>query len=937
MSDSAQSPEMNERIRELEDALAAVTAEKDRLQRTQDRWQSLMAASPFGIAIYRPDGSVKMANAGLQRLFELSDSEAEQAITHYNILQDQELVSKGVAPQVARAFNGHSSVLPPIEYIVETPIDKKRVRKWVEGVFFPVVEADGTLREVVSIQVDVTPLMKTEKELRRAQAVLTKQLDELDHLYASEPVGLCLMDTDLRFLRINERMAAINGLEPAEHLGRTLRDVLPGIADTIEPIYQRVIETGEPALNFEVHGVTPADPQTQRDWLVSYYPLKGWNEDVTGVTTVVQEITDVKRAQAALKESQHRLRSVIDNAEIVLWALDKDGMFTLSEGKGLALLGLRPGEVVGRSVFDVYADAPQVLADNRRALQGESLSKTVEVGGLTFEARYLPLFDDAGAPSGSIGVAVNITERTQAEAALEKYERRFLQIAENIREVFWLMDSRTRQVIYMSPAYERLTGRALADVNSSTNGWMASIHPHDVGIVNDGIAQLLESGGTVSTEHRLIHQNGDVRWVSVRTSAVPDERGETTRITGITEDITERRLAAEERQRFESKVRQAQKLESLGLLAGGIAHDFNNLLMGVLGNADLALLSLSRESPGREYVERIQTAAQRASELANQMLAYSGKGRFAVRALDLNRLVVEMGHLLASVISKKAQLSFDLAEDLPSIEADASQIRQIVMNLITNASESVDNETGTIRVSTSLVEASDSDLAGCVLGIGLAPGPYVCLEVSDTGSGIEADVRESMFDPFFTTKFTGRGLGLAAVFGIAQSHGAALRVDSRVGHGTTFSVLFPPSSAKPADREERPEEAIESPSVGTILVVDDEEIVRDVARTMLEKAGFRVVTASDGAEAVDVFERHGAALDLVLLDMTMPELDGGQTYLRMREIRPEIRVLFSSGYSEDDTMARLGRPELADFVHKPYKREDLLRKVQECLSRRDGT
>ena len=389
----------------------------------------------------------------------------------------------------------------------------------------------------------------------------------------------------------------------------------------------------------------------------------------------------------------------------------------------------------------------------------------------------------------------------------------------------------------------------------------------------------------------------------------------------------------EERAAIESRMQQAQKMESLGHLAGGIAHDFNNLLMGVLGNAELALLSITPESPGREYVARIRGAAQKAAELANQMLAYSGKGRFLVGALDLNRLIQEMRHLLESVISKKVQLSVDLAQDLPPIEADASQVRQVVMNLITNASEAMEDEGGSARVETSLFEADHLYLSQCELGMELKPGQYVRLTVADTGPGISDEIRANIFDPFFTTKFTGRGLGLAAALGIVQSHGAALRVDSDLATGTIFSILFPPSAAIVEPPITTLPAVVESESAGrTILIVDDEAVVRDVARAMLQSAKYQVLVASDGTEAVEIFEEDGDTIDLVLLDMAMPGMDGRETYKALRAIRNDVLVLLSSGYTEEEAISQLGASRAVDFVHKPYKLKTLLEAVKKSLA-----
>jgi signal transduction histidine kinase len=442
----------------------------------------------------------------------------------------------------------------------------------------------------------------------------------------------------------------------------------------------------------------------------------------------------------------------------------------------------------------------------------------------------------------------------------------------------------------------RPADRLLADYRA----WESSIHPDDRAHAGDSFARIPETGDGEPREYRILRPDGEVRWISGRSFAVRDEQGQVVRLAGFAEDITDRKQEEEARHRLEAKVQHAQKLESLGVMAAGIAHDFNNLLMAILGNTDLALLRLAPESPAREYVDRIATAAQRAADLTSQMLAYSGGGRFAVCPIELNRLLTEMGHLLETVISKKATLQFHLADCLPAIEADASQVRQVVMNLITNASEALGQKGGMIRLSTGVVEADARYLSASELGEDLSPGRFVALEVSDTGTGMDAETRQRIFDPFFTTKFIGRGLGLAAVQGIVRGHNGAIKVYSEPGRGSTFKLLFP-ASANVARDKESGAPVPEARSEGTtILVVDDDARVREVVETMLAESGFRVLIAPDGRQGVEMYRDHCNEIGLVLLDMTMPEMDGEEAFREIRRIRADARVVLSSGYSEQD-------------------------------------
>ncbi|ORJ62941.1 hybrid sensor histidine kinase/response regulator [Geothermobacter hydrogeniphilus] len=429
-------------------------------------------------------------------------------------------------------------------------------------------------------------------------------------------------------------------------------------------------------------------------------------------------------------------------------------------------------------------------------------------------------------------------------------------------------------------------------------------------------------------EWKVRCKNGDIRDIEFNHSQL-GELG-----VSIMFDVTRRNRAEQERRALEQKILQAQKLESLGILAGGIAHDFNNLLMGILGCADLTLSKLPPESPVRDMVKMIVKSAERAADLTSQMLAYSGKGRFVVETIDLNELVEEMAHLLQTVISKTALLRLNLAQIPVLTEADPTQLRQVIMNLITNASDAIGKRSGVISITTGVMDADAEYLAGSYLDDNLQPGPFTFVEVSDSGAGMDEETRRRIFDPFFTTKFAGRGLGLAAVLGIVRSHHGAIRIYSEPGKGTSFKILLPCCTSSVRHPETSRTATLPTglaERCGAILIVDDDETVRSVGRMMLEEYGFKVHLAEDGREGVDLLRRNPDQIGLVLLDLTMPHIDGEEAYRQMRTIKPDIRVILSSGYNEQDATDLMAGKGLAGFLHKPYRSEDLLTKVIETL------
>ncbi len=393
-------------------------------------------------------------------------------------------------------------------------------------------------------------------------------------------------------------------------------------------------------------------------------------------------------------------------------------------------------------------------------------------------------------------------------------------------------------------------------------------------------------------------------------------------------EMEERRQRDEEHRRLEAQVQHAQRLESLGILAGGIAHDFNNLLASIMGYASLAAMDLPEDSRARRSLDQVLSAARSAADLTQQMLAYSGRGSFVLDLLNVNQVIEGVIRLLESTISKKAELRMNLAHDLPHIQGDASQIRQVVMNLITNAAEALGENTGTVLVTTGVEWAEAGQLTPMEPGRTLPEGRYIFVEVADTGCGMDPETLSKIFDPFFTTKFTGRGLGLAAVLGILRSHRGSISVRSELGKGTTFRVLFPEAEGVLETQfEELPEIEVWR-CEGVVLVVDDQPAVRDLARMILERSGLTVLIASDGKEAVQVFRDHAHEIHAVLLDLNMPGMDGGEVFHHITGLVPDVRVVLCSGYNEQDVTTKLCGRNPAGFLRKPYHPSELIERLR---------
>jgi len=495
----------------------------------------------------------------------------------------------------------------------------------------------------------------------------------------------------------------------------------------------------------------------------------------------------------------------------------------------------------------------------------------------------------------------------------------------------WDRNVVTGELVFDS-RWSGMLGYSGDEFRDSGNEWRELIHPDDLQRVLRVRQDHLDSKTPAfECEYRMRAKSGEWRWILSKGKVSQRDRdGRAMRITGTHLDVTDRRKAEEDRRRLEAHIEHTQKLESLGVLAGGIAHDFNNLLMGILCNAELARDDLPEDFPSRAGLEDISKNARRGADLCRQLLVYAGRGSYSAEGVDLSCLVQEILKLAEVAVPEHASLVCEFGNHLPAIKADATQIRQLVMGLITNAAEAVGEVRGsTVTIATGVRECDEQYLQQAEAGRDRPPGRYVFLEVTDTGHGMDKETLRRIFDPFFSTKFMGRGLGLAAVLGIVRAHGGAIKVHSRPDEGTTFSVLFP-VGGQSAQLSQRNGDA-DGARHGTVLLVDDEETVREVGRRMLEAAGYTAVTAADSAEALGILQRNDDRVGCVLLDFEMPGSNVAETLRAVQRARPGIPVIVSVGYNEQDAGQTLDGEDVSGFIQKPYELESLREKLEQVI------
>jgi two-component system cell cycle sensor histidine kinase/response regulator CckA len=954
-------------------------------------------------------------------------------------------------------------------------------------------DASGLPKEIVGVWTDITERKKLEREV-----MIREQ--RLNSFFSGATAGLALIGPDLRFLQVNDTLAEMNGLSAAEHLGRTIQEVLPELAPAALPEIQKVIETGEPVLNGELSGETPREPHVQRHWIRSVFPIIGQDAKVEGAGLIVVEVTDRKRAEESLRLVSERLLLATRSSNVGIWDLDLINNTLLWDEAMFRIYGITPNEFVG--AYDSWRkavhpeDLPRVEEEIQRAMRGEK----------SFDTEFRLLWPDqsvrhikadaiiersaSGQPVRFVGTNWDITERKRAQGALEASEERFRQLAENVNDVFWVSDKNLTQILYVSPAYERIWGRSCQSLYERPMSFAEAVHSKDRARLS-AVLERQTKGENTETEYRIIRPDGIERWIRDCSFPIRTETGEHYRTGGVVTDITERKqrdlrlhiqheitlalaearslqettrkvleiigeglawdigelwtvdslakqlrcveiwhpqstefqefvsatrlmtfardsglpgqiwasgkqlwisdvtqenacsrrsfaaklglrgfigfpiqvrqevhgvlgfFSAEireptgelldmfgaissqlgqfvERRLLEDQLRQSQKMEAIGQLAGGVAHDFNNLLTVIQGHAELLMSQDGLDGRTLEQLNQMFLAGQRAANLTRQLLTFSRKQVMQVKILDLNQVIGDLLKMLRRVIGEDVALQTNLARKLPSLRADAGMLEQVVMNLCVNARDAMP-QGGRLAIGTETAVLGERDVQQMPQA---RSGEFVCLRVRDTGSGMSPEILAHIFEPFFTTKAAGKGtgLGLATVYGIVKQHEGWIEVSSNVGEGTEFKI-FLPGAPSPASETARiaPQLAMRG-GTETILLVEDELAVRELARTVLERLGYQVLEAGSGVDAVSVWEEHRSEIDLLLTDMIMPDqMTGLELAQRLQPEKPDLKVIFTSGYSTDLVGRQLELIEGKNFLQKPYPPRKLAQTIRECL------
>ena len=791
-----------------------------------------------------------------------------------------------------------------------TDVDLLTRLQTVKGWFY--VAATGLLLYVL--------VGRAMRSTRQAFGALHESEERNRRLVELSPDAIVLV-SEGKIVFTNQAGANLHGArDPAELVGRQA-------IDFVHPDYREIVKEFERVILQEGRSITLHEEKFLR--------LDGSEVDVevTGalftykgkqaIQIIARDITERKRMVEALRESEARYRRIVDTAREGIWLIDAEAKTSFVNRRMAEMLGYTVEEMLGRSMFnfmdeEARAEAERNFQRRQQGVEEQHDFRFLRKDGSDFWAIVTtnPIFTETGEFNGALGMITDITDRKHAEEAI-KFQAHLLDV---VGQSVIATDKEGR-IVFWNRYAEKLYGWAAAEAVGRP---IVGTIPYEPVSISAGTAlEKLFRGERWSGELLVQNRQGRGFPVMFTGSPIHDERGEFEGVVGVSWEIAERK-------HLEEQLRQSQKMEAVGKLAGGVAHDFNNLLTAITGYSELSLRRLSADDPLRHNIEEIKKASERAASLTRQLLAFSRKQVLEPRVLNLNGVVTDMDKMLRRLIGEDVELVTALGAGLGSVKADPGQVEQVLMNLVVNARDAMP-QGGRLTIETKNVYLDEGYASQHVA---VQPGPYVVLAVSDTGTGMDAETQEHIFEPFFTTKGQGRGtgLGLSTVYGIVTQSGGHIRVKSEVGHGASFQIFLPRIDEQAGEYTESTDKAELPKGGGTVLLVEDEEVVRRMAREVLEMSRYKVLEAASGGDALLICEQYEGPIHLMITDVVMPQMSGRELAERLGTLRPEMRVLYMSGYTDDAIWRHGASDEGAFFIPKPFTPDALVRKVRDVLN-----
>jgi len=879
---------------------------EEALQESETKYRELVEGSPDAIAIY-VDGNIVFVNSAGVKL--IGAASKEELLGRPVI----DLVHPEYKEMVAARMKDALSTGKPLPLLEE-----KFVRFDGSAVDVEVKALPVTFGKKAAVQIivrDITERKKAQQALRESQLRYRATVEQSNE-------GITIADLHGRYVMVNPAFCKMTGYAEESLLTMKVSDLMP--KQTSLKLFTRVSKEHE--AGYRETELVRKDGTTFIALITGSSLEIGAHRYVQGI---VQDITERKRAEEALRESEERFHSMFEMHDAVMLLIEPvSGRINDANPAAERFYGYSVHQLRGMFIREINMAAPGDAAKERaRALGSEksyfNFSHRLANGDVRIvEVHSSPIMLDG--KQCLFSIIHDITERKEAEEQLRKLSLAVEQSPASI------VITDTHGIIeYVNPKFTQVTGYTLDEARGKKPNILKSgeTSPEEY----KRLWETITTGNDWRGEFHNKKKNGELFWEIASISPVKNANNVITNFVAVKEDITERKRA-------EEALRHAQKLESIGTLAGGIAHDFNNLLNAIMGQSSLALGRLPKESPAGNNIAKALKAAERAADLTRQLLAYSGKGKFLTDDFDLNRLVEENAQLLEVSVPKSAHLRYELDPAILNIRGDVGQIQQVVMNLIINAGEALGTKPGHITIRTGQIEVTEKHSEFWrYTNNPLPPGEYVSFQVNDTGVGITPEVLTRIFDPFFTTKFTGRGLGLAAVLGIIRGHHGGIRIQSERGKGTEFEVVFPMVNASALTNVP---ETVAAPAINgedkTILVIDDEPFVLELLKDVFTDANFKVIEALNPAEGIELYRQHQQSILMVILDYSMPGMDGKAAFHELRKINPDVKVMLCSGYTEEEIKSAFGDIQPQAFIQKPYKPSSLLEKASNMLTRKNS-
>jgi two-component system cell cycle sensor histidine kinase/response regulator CckA len=767
--------------------------------------------------------------------------------------------------------------------------------------------------------------LSVERAKSSLQVIHTKNM--LDAFLENLPGPAFIRDSGSRYLRMNKLFG--------DYFGET--SWLNGDPEAIydADIYNSLIKTDKIVLEKGYVcrlRMVPDKNGKEHSLEVHYFRIEQ-SEGEPLIGGIGLDITDRLKTETALAESEDRYRTIYENTTTAMGIIDINGVVISINTHGEILSGYTREEIIGKKTWVDFVhpdDIEAVTEQRKKRLAGEAsdyldyefrfVKKDGSIRNIRMRTGTIPHSQE-----GVLSLA-DVTDLLENQKKLNHSLEKTRAILEAIPDLMFVLarDGSYREF------YAKDESMLAFPAGIITESSILALNLPEIAAAEilHAISETIDLGTVHTVEYELDLPDGHHYYEA----GMSPYQGDTVLV--LCRDVTRRKVAEAEQMSLTAQIQHVQKLESLGVLAGGIAHDFNNILMVITGNASLARITLKESGDTDKYLRAIETASSRASDLAGQMLAYSGRGEFKTVPLSLNTIAGEITDILHAAVTKKAVMLFDLYEDIPLILADVTQVRQVLMNLVTNASEALDDAPGTITVSTGVMYCNHLYINKLSRVEELPAGNYAYIEVKDNGSGMTGEITGKIFNPFFTTKFAGRGLGLSAVLGIMSAHSGAIEIQSEPGKGSTFRAFFPVMADRvfyPPLTPEMQSDAWETG--GTVLLVDDEPLIRSVGEAIINAIGFKVISAEDGLDCVKKFKENISEVDVVILDITMPNMDGDEAFREIKKLKSDIPVIISSGYNEYEVIARFSGMLPEGFLKKPYNVCELRDKIRVVLKR----